>query len=205
MGDGYEEKVIPNKELLSQQEIMEREMIRGLSRQRAEYVYYILKAARESGIDFHDFARKGLIDLGVLRAERGMNGQTFENVRQFFDALAPEKMRRAFGMEGEYVDDYLKVHVSYCPLVDAWERLDLPQEEIRDLCEVFMSGDMQSYCSMPGLHCEWIHSLAHGDGECMFVYSMTDEPDGDVDPTVATVPKRDRPCEAGERKGKLCE
>ena len=182
--------------ILTEEEKRETAMMRALSRQRAEYIYYILKGAKDMGIDYHEFARKGLIEQGVLRAERLVKGKTFKTVKDFFDAAAPEKMRKAFMMRGEYIGDKLQVHCGYCPLVEAWENLGLPADEVRDLCEVIMSGDMQSYNSMPGIHCEWIHSLAHGDGECMFEYTMRDEPDGDIDPGEVIKPKQDRPCEA---------
>lgn len=63
-------------------------------------------------------------------------------------------------------DDTLSIDFHYCPLVEAWKKLGLPQDEISALCDIAMDGD-RGIIEGPGcLKFDLPKTIANGDDVC---------------------------------------
>ena len=62
------------------------------------------------------------------------------------------------------------VHCCFCPLVDAWQKMALPQDRIELLCDIAMDGD-RAILDLLGFSMELPCTLAHGDPTCTMHYS----------------------------------
>ncbi len=156
-------------------------LLRGQTETRAEYIYYLVKAMKDAGVDYKRIARTGLTELGVLRGERMCRGQKLERVEDV-TLTTPPPVWEAFDMTAETDGEDMILHTGYCPLYSGWKKLGLPEETCREMCEIVMSGDMQQYASAKGVSCEWRESLAHGDRECVFIFRKIDGEEPAIDP-----------------------
>ena len=66
-------------------------------------------------------------------------------------------------------DDHFECSLNYCPLVAAWQKLGLSDEDCAKLCDIAMEGDRGSAEGL-GLDFELKSSLACGDDCCHLVY-----------------------------------
>ena len=100
------------------------------------------------------------------------NAKDPESIEEIIHTRFANEMGRASFAQTGIVADEKKgtVHCTFCPLVDAWKRMDLAQERIELLCDLAMDGD-RAILELLGFSMELPHTLAHGEKDCTMHYS----------------------------------
>ena len=79
---------------------------------------------------------------------------------------AAGEMLEYFGLEQS--EKALNINFHYCPLLAAWRKLGLPEEDLPELCDIAMDGDrgiISTYAD-EGFSFELGKTLAKGDDVC---------------------------------------
>jgi hypothetical protein len=105
---------------------------------RATWFALLVDEARKRGLDL-SFARDAIYRCGAFHGESKL--LRTEDIKEFTEAFLPENTRKVFEMETDVTEDELKVTFHYCPLVEAWQKLGLPEEDIAEFCDIAMDGD----------------------------------------------------------------
>ena len=135
---------------------------------RATWMYFLLKEARERGLNWDEFARPAIWTTGCLGGQ-GRRGKMADpdSLAEFTTIFAGETSRKVFEMEVVAQDEeryYLDFH--YCPLVKAWEKLGASPEEIQQLCDIAMEGDRGTADQFPAFEFSLGKTIAEGEGVC---------------------------------------
>ena len=117
--------------------------IRAAFEHRATWLYYLLNEIKESG-DWEAAGRRAVRNCGFFHAveKKILDVKDENDLRLFKEAFINQRILRVF--EGEVIEskkDQLKINFHYCPLVTAWEKLGVTQEDIITLCDIAMEGD----------------------------------------------------------------
>ena len=114
------------------------EQMRGAYEHRALWLHYLAEKAVEDGENgpLHQAIRK----CGLYHAD--VRFAPFTSMDDFDEVFQSEPAKSVFEMETiEKDEDTLSIDFHYCPLVEAWKKLGLPQDEISALCDIAMDGD----------------------------------------------------------------
>ena len=134
---------------------------------RATWMGLSYKAARESGADGENILRLAVAQTGCLHGER-IRKKLKEPVEldKFADAFLDPVGIKTFEMEfKKKTGDELEIHFHYCPLVTAWLKAGITEEDIPTLCDIAMDGD-RNIASTVGLEFELSDTIAAGDEVC---------------------------------------
>lgn len=139
------------------------EQMRGAYEHRALWLHYLAENATEDGADgpLHQAIRNcGLYHVQAKFAP-------FTSIDAFDEVFQAEPAKSVFEMETVEKDDRtLSVDFHYCPLVEAWKKLGLPQDEIAALCDIAMDGDRGIIEGLGELDFALPKTIANGDGVC---------------------------------------
>lgn len=126
--------------------------------------------ARSQGIDLEPIMRKVIFQQGVDSGKA--EAKKFDEVtpktygHYFCTKDYNETFEKKILLEE---DDHFECSLNYCPLVAAWQKLGLSDEDCAKLCDIAMEGDRGSAEGL-GLDFELKSSLACGDDCCHLVY-----------------------------------
>lgn len=91
----------------------------------------------------------------------------FTSMDDFDEVFQSEPAKSVFEMETiEKDEDTLSIDFHYCPLVEAWKKLGLPQDEISALCDIAMDGDRGIIEGLGCLKFDLPKTIANGDDVC---------------------------------------
>ena len=112
--------------------------LRAAIEHRATWFYLMIKAARERGLDA-SFAREAIFNCGCFHGENKFPRTS--DIKTFADAFANENAVEIFEMDVKTTDEALDIDFHYCPLVEAWRKLGVADEDVSELCDIAMEGD----------------------------------------------------------------
>lgn len=139
------------------------EQMRGAYEHRALWLHYLAEKAVEDGENgpLHQAIRK----CGLYHAD--VKFAPFTSMDAFDEVFQSEPAKSVFEMETiEKDDDTLSIDFHYCPLVEAWKKLGLPQDEISALCDIAMDGDRGIIEGLGCLKFDLPKTIANGDDVC---------------------------------------
>ncbi len=142
--------------------------LRGAFEHRATWLYFLLKHAKEKGLQWDDFSRDAVRECGHYHGKEKIiaNCPKYEDFREFFKAFISEDVAKVLELEViEKTEDKLYMDFHYCPLVTAWQKLGCTQEEIEQLCDIAMEGD-RGVAETLGFDFEIKSKIAEGANTC---------------------------------------
>ncbi len=114
------------------------EELRSAIEHRATWFALLVDEAKKRGLDL-EFAKDAIFRCGAFHGESKL--PRTEDLRVFTEAFLPENTQKIFDMETDVSEDHLTVTFHYCPLVAAWQKLGVSDEDIDLYCDTAMDGD----------------------------------------------------------------
>lgn len=114
------------------------EDLRSAIEHRATWFALLVEEAKKRGLDT-EFARAAILRCGAFHGETKL--PRTEDISVFTDAFLTENVKKIFEMETDVSEDHLTVTFHYCPLVAAWQKLGVSEEDIAEYCDIAMDGD----------------------------------------------------------------
>lgn len=156
---------IKNEATISEQEV---DLTRAGIEHRATWMALIFEELKTSGCkDAETIFRTAIKKCGLMHG-LGFKADCKDpsDVNDFYKAFLSDNGKKNFEMDVTKVDkDNLKIEFHYCPLLNAWKKLGLPEEEFPLLCDMAMDGDRGIAKSM-GLKLELNETIAKGNPTC---------------------------------------
>ena len=147
------------------------ETMRRLIKDRGSYLYFLLKAAEEQGLDWEKFALAGLTKYGCMRYRAAFTN--IKGLDDFAAAYVNDTTKKIFDSDIIEKDDkHLVIKAGYCPLMHAWIDCGGNDEYVNTLCDIAMDGDRAMVNSIPALSFKLQKSLAAGDCQCEFLVEL---------------------------------
>lgn len=140
------------------------ELLRGAIEHRALWFALLRDEAKKRGLD-DSFAQDAIRRCGMFHGETKY--PRTDDLKEFAPAFANDDVVGAFEMEVlESSEEKLSVDFHYCPLVAAWQKLGLPEEEMPALCDIAMEGDRGIISTYPNFQFQLGKAIAKGDDVC---------------------------------------
>ncbi|MDR0855729.1 MAG: L-2-amino-thiazoline-4-carboxylic acid hydrolase [Christensenellaceae bacterium] len=141
--------------------------IRGQLEHRALWLYYLVDEAKKLGVDPSLYAGAAINRCGRYQGAELHKVKTMKNgLVGFRKTLFTRPTQWMFEMKVvESTPDALKLNFHYCPLVKAWQKIGLSDEEIKELCATAMCGD-RGLAESQGAELVINKTIADGDGYC---------------------------------------
>ena len=140
---------------------------------RAAWFALLLDEAKKRGLDesfAHDAIRRCGVFHGLNLFPRG------DDLTEFAPAFANEDVINTFEMEIlESSDKKLSIDFHYCPLVAAWQKLGVSEEDMATLCDIAMDGDRGIVSTFPKFEFQLGKTIAKGDDVCEIRISKHDD------------------------------
>ena len=132
---------------------------------RALWMALMVDEARKRGLS-DEFAVAAIRRCGHIHGDRHTHASGTTSLTGLRDTVFTEGAQRIFEMDLRTVDDdLLEVDFHYCPLVKAWQKLGLSDEEMARLCDIAMEGD-RGIAEIHGCELDLDATIANGDGAC---------------------------------------
>ena len=129
---------------------------------RATWFALLIDEARKQGLD-DSFAHNAIRRCGMFHGE--VKFPRTDDLTEF----------NTFEMEIlESSDKKLSIDFHYCPLVAAWQKLGLPEEDMPALCDIAMDGDRGIISTYPKFSFELGETIAKGDNVCQIRITKQD-------------------------------
>jgi len=137
--------------------------------QRAEWLFYMYKAAKEKGVDLEEIARNGIYEVGCVRGDEMMKDMRDKSDLQELCKCYYENLpgMKAFEktIEKDTPEEFI-MDFHYCPLVAAWQKHTDDEELIKKLCDIAMDGDRGIFSRVPGAEFHLDSTIASGAPVC---------------------------------------
>lgn len=147
------------------------EVMRGLIKDRGSYLYCLVQAAREQGVDWEGIARKGMTCFGCLKYQAKFS--EIQGLDDFLAAYLSEETKKIFDSDLiERDEDHAVIKAGYCPLMHAWMECGGDDAQVARLCDIAMDADRAQVNSIPALEFSLRKSLACGDDQCEFLVKL---------------------------------
>lgn len=131
---------------------------------RATWFALLIDEAKKQGLDT-SFAHNAILRCGKFHGENKYPDT--ESLPEFAAAFANEDVINSFEMEMlENDEKNLSIDFHYCPLVAAWQKLGLPEDQLPELCDIAMDGDRGIISTYPKFSFELGKTIAKGDDVC---------------------------------------
>ncbi len=151
--------------------------MRGLCHKRAICMYRVLENAEAEGMD-PAFLWKSLREYGYdtgKNIEKAMDDPS--DLAEFSRHFGVGLDRNIYEMETVEANDKrfeLKFH--YCPFVEKWRMLGIPEEKLPRLCDLAMQGDhgVGEIFEMHGIHFTLGRTIADGNPTCDLLFTKED-------------------------------
>jgi len=110
---------------------------------RALWMYLLTDEAAKKGLPRSEYVpdaiRRCGVYQGALLKKKGGAGTSLKGLKKTLFGFFAQKV---FEMDiVQCDDDHLNIDFHYCPLVKAWQKQGLSDEEIAELCDLAMCGD----------------------------------------------------------------
>lgn len=140
---------------------------------RYAWAHFIMDEAKKNGLDY-EYAREAFRRFGVDSGEKGFPKES--NLPKIADCFANEVATKVLDMERKEINDsVMDIVFHYCPAVDVWMKLGVPEDVIRVYCDIGMEGD-RGICSVfHDLKMELPKTIADGDGVCEVIFRRKEE------------------------------
>lgn len=141
--------------------------LRSFIEHRASWMALLLDEAKKKGVDPEEIGRNAVFRMGKIHGEKFKGAK---DMKEFSEKFLPPHIRKVFEMEiVNLTDDTLEVHFGYCPLVAAWQKLNLDDETIELYCDIAMDGD-RGISSVNGMELTLNGTIAQGKDKCIAVF-----------------------------------
>lgn len=142
-------------------------LLRGAIEHRATWMALMYLEAKRLGYDAEKITRTAVRKTGNNTGKKLKEGlENPSDISCFTKAFLTPEVLNAFEMEIKGVDkDEMKVEFSYCPLVNAWRKLDIEDETIDLLCDMAMDGD-RGIAEAVGINFKLSDTIAKGCNKC---------------------------------------
>ena len=148
--------------------------IRELLEHRALWMYLLTDEAAKHGLSSDEFAPDAIRRCGLYQGAELKKKAGTDSLKGLQKTLFGKFAQWVFEMKIlRCDDDHLDIDFSYCPLVKAWQKQGLGDEEIGKLCDHAMCGDHgigESFGCVLNLE----SSIAKGDDLCRLRYCRKD-------------------------------
>ena len=140
---------------------------------RATWFALLIEEAKKQGLS-ESFAHNAILHCGVFHGQNKF--PRTDDLTEFARSFANEDVINTFEMEIlESSDKNLSIDFHYCPLVKAWQKLGIPEDEMGSLCGIAMDGDRGIISTYPNFTFELGKTIAKGDDVCEIRISCSDE------------------------------
>lgn len=150
--------------------------LRGLCHKRAIGMYRILENAKKEGITDTAWIWRSLQEYGYDTAEnieKAMKDPS--DLKEFAEHFGVGLDRDIYEMETvESTDKKFTLHFHYCPYVQKWNMLNVPDEEMPRLCDLAMQGDHgvgEVFEKKHGIKFDLKQTIANGDPVCELCFT----------------------------------
>jgi len=138
---------------------------------RATWFALMIEEAKKQGLGA-EFAHNAVLRCGKFHGE--VKFPKTESLTEFAAAFADTDTKNCFEMEIlESTEEKLSIDFHYCPLLNAWKKLGLPDEAMPELCDIAMDGDRGIISTYPGWKFELGDTIANGDDVCQIRITNT--------------------------------
>jgi len=154
--------------------------LRNFFEHRALWLYFIYDEARKKNAKPETFAPAAIRRCGIYHGIRALTGKDLAvnevngkggSCRLLKKKLFPSVGKAIFEMKFlKLDDDSFDVDFHYCPLVNAWQKQGVSDEDIDKLCDWAMEGD-RGIADAFGCELELKKTIAKGDGVCQIRFS----------------------------------
>lgn len=140
------------------------ELFRGAIEHRATWAGLLIDEAKKRGLDM-EFAHEAIRRCGVFHGDNKYTKT--DDLEKFAPEFANQNVVDVFEMElVENNAEHLYIDFHYCPLVAAWQKLGLPEEDLPELCDIAMDGDRGIISTFDSFSFELGDTIAKGDDVC---------------------------------------
>ena len=140
------------------------DLLRSAIEHRATWFALMVEEAKKLGLD-DQFASNAVMRCGQFHGNNKF--PRTDDLPTFTKAFANDDVVRCFEMDIiESNDKKLSINFHYCPLVEAWKKLGVPEEEIPRLCDMAMDGDRGIISTYEKFHFELGDTIAKGGKHC---------------------------------------
>lgn len=137
---------------------------------RALWLYLLVDEAKKHGLESSDFAFGAVKRCGLYQGKEIIQKSDTTSLKGLRKVLFTRSAQKIFEMNiVEESDDKLAIDFHYCPLVKAWQKQGLPDDEIEHLCDIAMCGD-RGIGEAYGVELELPKTIARGDDCCAIRY-----------------------------------
>ena len=140
--------------------------MRGFIEHRATWMGLLIDEAKKAGLST-EFAHKAILRCGCFHGNNKYSRT--DDLTKSAPEFANPDVVDIFEMEIlEQSEKALNIDFHYCPLLAAWRKLGLPEEDMPELCDIAMDGDrgiISTYAN-EGFSFELGKTLAKGDDVC---------------------------------------
>lgn len=135
---------------------------------RATWMFLLMDEARKGGLQWDDFARKAVLRCGRFHGDCKFTKTG--DLQAFGKEFANELVKKIFEMDVvELTADRFIVEFHYCPLVSAWQKQNVSEDDIAHLCDIAMDGDRGIVETFPAFDFELQDTIAKGDKVCRVI------------------------------------
>jgi len=138
---------------------------------RALWMYLLTDEARKKGLDPETYVPDAIRRCGVYQGnlikQKGGMGNSLKGLKKGLFGFFAQKVFEMKILRCD--DDHLDIDFSYCPLVKAWQKQGLSDEEIARLCDEAMCGD-RGIGSCFGAELDLPNTIAKGADTCQLRY-----------------------------------
>lgn len=152
---------------------------RDISMRRAATIALMLEEARALGLD-EAFARRAVYRYGTPM------GQALYDIME--DPSDMLEFARHFGTDHnwdiyemeqvESTDEKLSIDFHYCPYVEQWLKMGIPEDEIAELCDITMEGDRAIGDVFPDIEFTLGKTIAQGHPVCQIRFEKKSKQQG---------------------------
>lgn len=149
--------------------------LRGLCQKRAICIYRVLENAKKSGMTDLRWIWQSLREYGYDTAEnleKSMDDPS--DLNEFARHFGVGLDRNIYEMETvEQTDERFRLNFHYCPFVEKWRALGIPEERLPELCDLTMQGDHgvgEVFEKKYGIKFTLAGTIADGNDVCDLVF-----------------------------------
>lgn len=136
---------------------------------RATWMGLMMDEAKKAGIDLVPVARSAIQRCGCFHGLNvyKKNMKKPEDLLSFAEVFSSELTLKSFDMEiMKRTEEEFVLHFHYCPLVNAWKKQGLSDEDIDLYCDIAMDGDRKIAASFDTFDFALNSTIAKGNKVC---------------------------------------